>query len=132
MLDRDPVLEHAGTALGAYLADSSGLGFAGGALLIGGLLVLILAARHIQDLEGRAALAGVRTHPYVRGPIGDVLTKPTEKGRIGLGTVGSSMIMMLVLVLFVIENRRRRRPAHEDFVKAPRDGQRGRPAAAVR
>ena len=99
-----------GTALGDYLADSSGLGFAGGALLIGGLLALILAANCLTRISRVALfwLAFVLTRPF-GATIGDVLTKPPDKGGIGLGTIGSSAILLLVLAVFVaIETLRRR------------------------
>ena len=38
-----------GTALGDFLADSSGLGFAGGAALIGGLLAAVLVALIVHE-----------------------------------------------------------------------------------
>ncbi|HEY9669811.1 MAG TPA: hypothetical protein V6D11_00005, partial [Waterburya sp.] len=40
-----------GTALGDFLADSSGLGFAGGALLIAGLLALVLAGHYFSKIS---------------------------------------------------------------------------------
>lgn len=54
-----------GTALGDFLADSSGLGFAGGALLIAGIIALIAAAYYFTGLS-RVALfwmAFVLTRP---------------------------------------------------------------------
>ena len=40
-----------GTALGDFLADNSGLGFLGGALLIGGLLLLIILAHYFLKVS---------------------------------------------------------------------------------
>jgi uncharacterized membrane-anchored protein len=40
-----------GTALGDFLADSSGLGFLGGALLIGGLLTMVLLTTFLTRLS---------------------------------------------------------------------------------
>ena len=100
-----------GTALGDYLSDSSGLGFVGGALLIGAVLAVILALTYLTSLS-RVALfwaAFVLTRPF-GATIGDVLTKPPAKGGIGLGTIGSSAILLAVLVTFVaIESVRQRR-----------------------
>ena len=91
-----------GTALGDFLADSSGLGFAGGALLIGGLLVLVLLATFLTRLS-RVLLfwiAFVLTRPF-GATVGDVLTKPREKGGLNFGTIGSSAVLAGILVLFV-------------------------------
>ncbi len=70
-----------GTALGDFLSDTSGLGFTGGALLIAGLLTLVLAAAYFTEIS-RVALfwiAFVLTRPF-GAQMGDILTKPHEKG----------------------------------------------------
>jgi uncharacterized membrane-anchored protein len=94
-----------GTALGDFLADSSGLGFEGGALLIGGLLVLTLAAAFLTKAS-RVALfwiAFVLTRPF-GATVGDVLTKPHDKGGLALGTAGASAVLAAVLVMFVVRS----------------------------
>lgn len=91
-----------GTALGDFLADSSGLGFAGGAALIGSLLALILVAYFFTSLS-RVLLfwcAFVLTRPF-GATLGDVLTKPTARGGLDFGTRGSSAILAGTLVIFV-------------------------------
>lgn len=91
-----------GTALGDYLSDDSGLGFAGGAALIGGLLALTVLAYFFTKLS-RVALfwiAFVLTRPF-GAEMGDVLTKEHEKGGLGFGTVGSSAVLAGVLVVTV-------------------------------
>ncbi|MEI7529286.1 MAG: hypothetical protein WCK76_10115, partial [Elusimicrobiota bacterium] len=83
-----------GTALGDYLADSSGLGFFGGAALIAGLLVLVLAATCFTKIS-RVTLfwtAFVLTRPF-GATFGDLLTKSTAKGGLDFGTIGSSLIL---------------------------------------
>jgi uncharacterized membrane-anchored protein len=87
-----------GTALGDYLADDSGLGFAGGALLIGMCLALAAAAYYGTRLS-RVALfwiAFVLTRPF-GATFGDVLTKSTERGGLDLGTIGSSLVLLGIL-----------------------------------
>jgi uncharacterized membrane-anchored protein len=102
-----------GTALGDFLADSSGLGFLGGALLIGGLLALVLFAAFLTQLS-RVLLfwmAFVLTRPF-GATVGDVLTKPKDRGGLNLGTIGSSAILAGILGLFVawaVMNERRAR-----------------------
>jgi uncharacterized membrane-anchored protein len=91
-----------GTAAGDFLADDSGLGFAGGALLIAGMLVIVLVATYATPVS-RVALfwiAFVLTRP-LGATVGDVLTKGHDKGGLGFGTVGSSAILGAVLVAFV-------------------------------
>ena len=83
-----------GTALGDFLADDSGLGFSGGAILIGGLLGLVVVATYFTKLN-RIMLfwvAFVLTRPF-GATFGDLLTKPIEKGGLAFGTVGSSLIL---------------------------------------
>ena len=92
-----------GTALGDFLADNSGLGFAGGALLIGGLLTLVVLATFYTRIS-RVLLfwiAFVLTRPF-GATFGDFLTKPYEKGGLDFGTVGYSLILVSILVIFII------------------------------
>jgi uncharacterized membrane-anchored protein len=92
-----------GTALGDFLADDSGLGFLGGAALIGGLLVLAVLAFYFTRLN-RVILfwiAFVLTRPF-GATFGDLLTKPVAKGGLNFGTIGSSAILCFLLVTFVI------------------------------
>lgn len=91
-----------GTALGDHLADDSGLGFAGGALMIGSLLAVVAIAYYRTKLS-RVALfwiAFVLTRPF-GATLGDVLTKSTEKGGLDLGTIGSSAVLASVLAVMV-------------------------------
>jgi uncharacterized membrane-anchored protein len=92
-----------GTALGDYLADDSGLGFAGGALLIGGLLAL-LAVVYYRTKISRVGLfwaAFVLTRPF-GATFGDVLTKSAEKGGLDLGTAGSSLVLFSILAALIV------------------------------
>ena len=69
-----------GTALGDFLADTSGLGFAGGALLIASLLALVLAAHYYTQISAVMLfwIAFVLTRPF-GATLGDFLTKHTQK-----------------------------------------------------
>ena len=92
-----------GTALGDFLADSSGLGFLGGGLLIGGLLALVLLLNFHARLS-RVLLfwiAFVLTRPF-GATVGDLLTKSKDRGGLNFGTVGSSAILAGILVVFVV------------------------------
>lgn len=92
-----------GTALGDYLADDTGLGFAGGALLIGGALALVLLA-YVLTRVSRVLLfwlAFVLTRPF-GATMGDVLIRPPEEGGLDLGTLGSSAVLLGVLIALVV------------------------------
>lgn len=98
-----------GTALGDYLADDSGLGFLGGAALIGGLIgLVVLAWRHTRLSSVMLFwIAFVLTRPF-GATFGDLLTKPLEKGGLGFGTVGSSAALAMVLVVALVLTERHR------------------------
>jgi len=91
-----------GTALGDFLADDSGLGFLGGAIIVGGLIALIALASFVTRLNRVMLfwLAFILTRPF-GATFGDLLTKPIEKGGLGFGTVGASMILAVLLVAVV-------------------------------
>ncbi|CAN5510590.1 membrane protein [soil metagenome] len=92
-----------GTALGDYLADNSGLGFAGGAMLIGGVLAVVLLAHYFTKLSPILLfwIAFVLTRPF-GATFGDLLTKTREHGGLGFGTQGSSLILISVLVVLIV------------------------------
>ncbi|NVO01372.1 MAG: hypothetical protein HXX09_01585 [Bacteroidetes bacterium] len=92
-----------GTALGDFLADNSGLGFAGGALLIGSLLILIVIGYYFTKISYVILFwfAFVLTRPF-GATFGDLLTKPTEQDGLNFGTAGSSLILFGALVILII------------------------------
>ena len=91
-----------GTALGDFLADDSGLGFAGGAILIGSLLAVIVLLFYFTKVSHVILfwLAFVLTRPF-GATFGDLLTKTHEKGGLNFGTIGSSLILFTILVVLV-------------------------------
>ena len=99
-----------GTALGDFLADDSGLGFAGGALLIGSLIALTAAAARFTKVS-RVLLfwiAFVLTRPF-GATLGDVLTRGPAEGGIGFGTIGSSAVLAAALATLVLNASRKLR-----------------------
>jgi hypothetical protein len=92
-----------------------GLGFTGGALLIGSLIALTALASRIKGIN-RVILfwiAFVLTRPF-GATFGDLLTKPLEKGGLGFGTVGSSLVLFTILATLValpMLQRKRSQPA---------------------
>ena len=96
-----------GTALGDYLADDSGLGFLGGALVITALLVLVAAGHFLTKISPVFLFwaAFILTRPF-GATFGDLLTKPPEKGGLGLGTIGSSAVLFIILALLIVRSHR--------------------------
>ncbi len=92
-----------GTALGDFLADNSGLGFSGGAILIGCLILLVVLAYFFTKISTVVLfwIAFVLTRPF-GATFGDLLTKPIEKGGLNFGTIGSSLILFGILSLLIV------------------------------
>lgn len=92
-----------GTALGDFLSDSSGLGYSGGAILIGSALAILLLGYYFTSIS-RVVLfwfAFVLTRPF-GATFGDLLTKSHEKGGLDLGTKGSSLVLIILLTGLII------------------------------
>jgi uncharacterized membrane-anchored protein len=91
-----------GTSLGDFLADDSGLGYSGGALLVGGVLVLTLVAKYVTSIPNTLLfwVAFVLTRP-LGATVGDFFSKPTAKGGLGYGTIGSSLVLAAVLAALI-------------------------------
>lgn len=88
-----------GTALGDFLADDSGLGFLGGACLAASVIALVAIASRWTRID-RVLLfwiAFVVTRPF-GAMFGDLLTKTPEKGGLGFGAAGSSLVLLTVMV----------------------------------
>lgn len=92
-----------GTALGDFLADDSGLGFMGGALLVGTAIAIVVVLHYTTRLSSVLLfwIAFVLTRPF-GATLGDVLTKSHEKGGLDFGTAGSSLVLLSVLVALVV------------------------------
>ena len=92
-----------GTALGDFLSDNSGLGFAGGVILIGSLLLLIVLTYYFTKISHVVLfwLAFVLTRPF-GATFGDLLTKPVAKGGLNFGTIGSSIILFSILAILIV------------------------------
>jgi uncharacterized membrane-anchored protein len=88
-----------GTSMGDFLSDSSGLGYAGGALLVTGALAVLVLLVKVPVVPNVLLfwIAFVLTRP-LGATAGDFLTKPVAKGGLDLGTVGSSAVLLTVLV----------------------------------
>ena len=110
-----------GTSMGDFLSDSSGLGYAGGALLVTGLLAVLFALRWVRSVPNVVLfwLAFVLTRP-LGATVGDLLTKPVAKGGLALGTMGASLVLLAVLFGFMAHaHRRERRMPDPSYLAVP-------------
>jgi uncharacterized membrane-anchored protein len=96
-----------GTSLGDFLADDTRLGFAGGALLISGVLALIVVAKYRTGISTTLLfwVAFVLTRP-LGATAGDFFSKPIAHGGLGYGTIGASLVLTLVLLALIVYQTR--------------------------
>lgn len=91
-----------GTALGDWVADSAGLGYAGGAMAFAGALLLV-AALWAFTRTSRTALfwaAFVLTRP-LGAVLGDLLDKPIRDGGLDLSRFAASAVLLAGVVLLL-------------------------------
>jgi uncharacterized membrane-anchored protein len=91
-----------GTALGDYLSDDAGLGYTGGALVIGAALAVIAGLYFFTRISRTILfwLAFVLTRP-LGATLGDTLTKPLSQGGLNLGTLQSSAVLAVAMIVLV-------------------------------
>ena len=92
-----------GTALGDWTADSTGLGYDGGALVFG-VGLLVLAALYFWTTVSRVFLfwaAFILTRP-LGATVGDFLDKPTSHGGLALSRPLASFVIIAVIVLLIL------------------------------
>jgi len=101
-----------GTALGDWTADTAGLGYTGGALVFGGLLLLVLLAYKFTSTSRTALFwaAFILTRP-LGAVVGDFLDKPVSHGGLDLSRYAASgaLVAFILLCLLVFEHRPARR-----------------------
>ena len=92
-----------GTALGDFVATTTGLGFGGGALVFASLLCAVAAAHFFTRIEKPLLFwaAYVLTRP-LGATLGDTLTKSHSEGGLGLGRISSSLAITAGMVTLVI------------------------------
>lgn len=102
-----------GTALGDFVATSTGLGFQRGALVFAGLIAVV-AALHFFTAIPESVLfwaAYVLTRP-LGATLGDTLTKPGADGGLNLSRITSSLVMAVAMIVLVaVTSLRHRRSA---------------------
>jgi uncharacterized membrane-anchored protein len=96
-----------GTAFGDYLSDSSGLGYGLSNLLITGVIAAIALAYFVTPVSRTALFwaAFVLTRPF-GATMGDLLTKSPAQGGLGIGTLGSSLVLLSILVVMILVTNR--------------------------
>ncbi|HYS69790.1 MAG TPA: hypothetical protein VEM14_06070 [Gemmatimonadaceae bacterium] len=99
-----------GTALGDFVATTTGLGFEGGALVFAGALAVVAALYFATKLP-RSVLfwaAYVLTRP-LGATLGDILTKPHNQGGLNLSRIMSSLVIAAIMALLIASTSLRKR-----------------------
>jgi uncharacterized membrane-anchored protein len=92
-----------GTALGDFLADTSGLGFGGGALAFGAALVLVAALYYLTGVSRTLLFwaAFILTRP-LGATVGDLLDKPISQGGLAFGRFEASAVLAAAIIALVL------------------------------
>jgi uncharacterized membrane-anchored protein len=107
-----------GTALGDWMADSTGLGYEGGALVFGAALAIVAAAYCWTNIS-RVALfwtAFILTRP-LGATVGDFLDKPVDHGGLALSRPLASAVLAAFIIgcLLVLPQRAGSHPARPEM-----------------
>jgi uncharacterized membrane-anchored protein len=102
-----------GTALGDWAADTGGLGYAGGALVFGAGIVILIGLYYWTGVS-RVALfwaAFILTRP-LGATVGDFLDKPLSEGGLALSRPLASLVIAgaIVILLLIIPQRPGKHP----------------------
>jgi uncharacterized membrane-anchored protein len=102
-----------GTALGDWIADSTGLGYAGGAVVFGAGLAVLAILYFRTDVSSVLLFwaAFILTRP-LGATVGDFLDKPVHEGGLALSRPIASAIIaaFIVLCIFMLPQRAGRHP----------------------
>ena len=111
-----------GTALGDFVASTTGLGFERGALVFAGLIALVAAAHFFTSLPDYLLFwaAYVLTRP-LGATLGDTLTKSHAEGGLGLGRIISSLVIAAAMIVVIALTSQRQRPPLQ-LPEAPDEG----------
>jgi uncharacterized membrane-anchored protein len=97
-----------GTALGDWTADTAGLGYSGGAIVFGGLLLVVLVA-YLWTKISKTMLfwaAFILTRP-LGAVVGDFLDKPLSKGGLALSRYSASAALLVIMIACILLFRQR-------------------------
>lgn len=92
-----------GTALGDWTADTSGLGYLGGATLFLGALIIVAAAYYLTRISrvGLFWAAFILTRP-LGATVGDFLDKPLDHGGLDLSRPVASAVLAVFIIACVL------------------------------
>jgi uncharacterized membrane-anchored protein len=92
-----------GTALGDWLADDTGLGYEGGALVFCAGLALVVAAFYLSKLSRTLLFwaAFILTRP-LGATVGDLLDKPHAQGGLAFGRFSASAVLLIFMVACIL------------------------------
>ena len=92
-----------GTALGDFLADTSGLGYEGGALVFAAALAVVAVAYFYTSVSRTLLFwaAFILTRP-LGATVGDFLDKPIANGGLALGRFSASAVLVAFMVACVL------------------------------
>lgn len=92
-----------GTALGDWTADTTGLGYSGGAVVFGTMLAVIAAAYYRTKISHTVLFwaAFILTRP-LGAVVGDFLDKPIIKGGLAINRYSASVALLAVIVLCIL------------------------------
>lgn len=92
-----------GTALGDWTADSAGLGYIGGVMVFGILLVIIVAAYYWTAISRTMLFwaAFILTRP-LGAVVGDFLDKPISSGGLALSRYSASAILFVFILICIL------------------------------
>jgi uncharacterized membrane-anchored protein len=97
-----------GTALGDWTADTAGLGYGGGAMVFGALLLLVVAAYYWTQISHTILFwaAFILTRP-LGAVVGDFLDKPLDAGGLALSRYSASLTLLAFIVacILIFEHR---------------------------
>ncbi|MDM5130749.1 hypothetical protein OB962_06995 [Aeromonas piscicola] len=92
-----------GTALGDWTADEAGFGYAGSAVLFGGMLLAIVATYYLTRASRTLLFwaAFILTRP-LGAVVGDFLDKPLSKGGLELSRYSASFTLLAAIAVLVL------------------------------
>lgn len=97
-----------GTALGDWMADTAGLGYGGGALVFGAMLLVIVAAYYRTRISHTVLFwaAFILTRP-LGAVVGDLLDKPVHSGGLALNRFTASAVLLAFIAASIAAFRQR-------------------------
>lgn len=104
-----------GTAFGDFLGDYFGMSYQEGAMVTGGVILVVVPLHYFTKINHIILfwVAFVFTRPF-GATLGDLLTKPIDKGGLHLGTLNSSIVSLGVMtVLLFIAHRQLKLNGHD-------------------